>query len=79
MKISCMVAYVLRHPACAACRKKGRALAEYVSKDKDIAGVRCICWSAVVDEALLEHYSEYGNRLPIYQMEIYKAMGGGNC
>lgn len=75
----CVVAYVLRHPACGACREKGKVLSEFVSKEKGVAFFTVVKESGVVDKALIEYYSNYGNRYPIYQdpkMGIYQAMGG---
>lgn len=73
------ILYALRHPACGACREKGKALANFVANDGKIAIATVVKDIGKTDKSLLTYYTKYGNRNPIYmdpEWGIYKAMGG---
>lgn len=78
-KSDVVILYAIRHPACGACRQKGKALADYVASDRNATMVTVVKDTGKTDKSLLTYYTKYGNRTPIYvdpAWGIYKAMGG---
>lgn len=78
VKASILVVYAIRHPACGACRDKGRDLANLSNRRDDVTLITTIKETEGLEESLMEYSAKYGQGYPIYkdkEWTLYDSLG----